>query len=82
MSHPFVLGDLAVERRKDYLKEAENHRYAGQAKKDRSVQISLLNRLAARLSRLRIVPVRRAADQGRITTSDAFTENRSKITAG
>jgi hypothetical protein len=82
MSHPFVLGKLALERRDTYLKEAKNHRYAGQAKLERSVQTSLPDRLVARLSKLRIGLGRRAADQGRIATSDAFTENKSKIPAG
>ena len=82
MSHPFVLGKLALERRDAYLKEAENHRIACQVKKEQSAQISLLNHLVARLSRLRIGLVRRAADQGTIATSDAFIENKSKIPAG
>ena len=82
MPHPFVLGKLALERRDTYLKEAEKHRIAHQAKVERSVQSSPLNRLVARLSRLRMGLVRRAADQGRIATSDAFTENKNKIPAG
>ena len=82
MSHPFVLGDLANERRETYLKEAENHRIAYQGKIERSVQRSLSTRLAARLSRLRIGLVRQAADQGRNATSNTFTENESKIPAG
>lgn len=75
MSHPFVLGKLALERRDTYLKEAENHRIARPVKVKRSVQISLLNRLVARLSRMRIGLVSRTADQGRIATSDALSEN-------
>jgi hypothetical protein len=82
MSHPFVLGKLALERRETYLKEAANHRIARQGKLEISVPRSLPDRLVARLSRLRIGLVRQAADQGRIVTSDAFSENKSKIPAG
>ena len=71
MSHPFVLGNLALERRDTYLKEAENHRIARPVK----VQINLLDRLMARLSRMRIDLVSREADQGRIATSEALSEN-------
>ena len=82
MSHPFVLGDLAVERRDTYLKEAESHRTARQAKKKQYMQTSLVKRMVARLRGLQIGLVRQAADQGRIATSDAFTENKSEIPAG
>jgi hypothetical protein len=82
MSHPFVLGDLAVERRDTYLKEAESHRTARQAKKNQYMQTSLVKRMAARLRGLQIGLVRREADQGRIATSDTFMENKNKIPAG
>jgi len=75
MSHPFVLGNLALERRDTYLKEAENHRIARPVKVEQSVQINLLDRLMARLSRMRIDLVSREADQGRIATSEALSEN-------
>jgi hypothetical protein len=75
MSHPFVLGKLALERRDTYLKEAGYHRIARPVKVEQSVQINLLDRLMARLSRMRIDLVSREADQGRIATSDALSEN-------
>ena len=82
MPHPLVLGKLALERRDTYLKEAENDRFTRKGMQERSVQPGLRIRLGARLSRLRMGLFRRAADQGRIATSDAFSENKTKIPAG
>lgn len=80
--HPWIMKQMAIERQNDYLKEAEVYRIACQVEKGRSVQASLLNRMAAHLGGLLIWPLRQLANQDTVSPAEKTTDAYREIAAG